>query len=96
MAEDGQEAEQPLQRILAEVAPEQLRHVGPGQAEQPPGLGLGNAALADDGIDAGGEFGLDEVRVGAGEAQIGEDVAAAAFDGGLGYGCYPASSVDPS
>ena len=96
MAEDGQEAEQPLQRILAEVAPEQLRHVGPGQAEQPPGLGLGNAALADDGIDAGGEFGLDEVRVGAGEAQIGEDVAAAAFDGGLRYGCYPASSVDPS
>ena len=72
-----EQAEQALQRILAEVAPQQPRHVGLGQAHQPCGLGLGDAAIAHDVVDAADQLGLDEVSVGVGEAEIGEDVAAA-------------------
>ena len=50
--EGGHEPEQALQRILAEVAAKEPRDVGLGQAEQSRGLGLGDAALADDGVDA--------------------------------------------
>ena len=51
-AERGQEPEQALQRILAEVAAKEPRDVGLGQAEQSRGLGLGDAALAGEGVDA--------------------------------------------
>ena len=44
-------------------------------------LGLRDAALPDDGVDAAQ---LDEVGVGIGKAEIGEDVAAPAFHGGVG------------
>ncbi len=53
----GQQAEQALQGILAEVAPEQPPHVRLGKAEQARRLRLGNAALVDNGVDA-----ADEVR----------------------------------
>ena len=43
--ERGEEAEQPFERILAEVAPEQTRHVGLGQPEKACTLGLRDAAL---------------------------------------------------
>ena len=41
-----------FERILVEVAAKEPRDVELGQAEQSRGLGLGDAALADDGVDA--------------------------------------------
>ena len=77
-AERGEQAEQALERILAEVALQKPRHVGLGKAEQAPGLGLGDAALAHDGVDAADQLRLEQVGVGLGVAEVGEDVAPAA------------------
>ena len=82
--ERGQQTEQTLERVLAEVAAPQPRHVGLGEPEQARGLGPGDAALADDGVDAADELGLQQVRIGVGQVEIGKYVAAAAFDGGSG------------
>ena len=70
---------------------------GWGQAEQAPGLGLGDAALAHDGVDAADQFRLEQVGVGVGVTEVGEDVAAAAFDGRVecGHGFYPPPCVFP-
>ncbi len=85
-AKRGEQAEQALQGILAEVAPQEPRHVGLGKAEHAPGLGQSDSALAHDGVNAADQLRLEQVGVGHGVAEVGEDVAAAAFDGRVGCG----------
>ena len=80
-AKPDEKKEQPLKRILTKFAREEPRHVGLGQAEQPPGLGLGDVATAEDGIDAGHQPGLDFEAVGIRKIEVDEDVVAAALDG---------------
>ena len=65
---------------------EQTGEVGLGEAEQPSRFGLGEVALLDDIVDAGDQFGFHDVRVGVLEVGIGRGVAAAGFDGSVGYG----------
>ena len=57
------------------------REAGPAR-----GLSPGDAAVAHEGVDAADEIGLEQVYIGLGKAEIREDVAAAAFDGRVGYG----------
>ena len=94
-AERDEQAEQALQGILAEVAPQEPRHVGPGKAEQATGLGLGSAALAQDVVDAADQLRLEQVGVGVGVPEVGEDVATAAFDSRVGCGHDPATFAMP-
>ena len=60
----GQHAKQALQRMFTEVAAQEARHIERKQVEQPRGLGLGNAARAEDVVDAVYQPGFEEVRVG--------------------------------
>ena len=70
--------------------------VGLGEVEQPRGLGLGDAALPDDSVDAGHQFGLHDVCIGFGKHEVGEDVAAAGLHGGVGYGRYAVRAGHPA
>ena len=82
--ERAQQAKQALQRMFTEVAAQEARNVERGQVEQSRGLGLGDAALADDVVDTAHQPGLDEVRIDIVKTEVGEDVDAAAFHGRVG------------
>lgn len=78
-AERHQETQQPLDGAVAEMGPQQARHVGLGEAEQVRGLGLGQPASANDLVDPGHDLRLQEVGIGVGAAEAGEHVAPTAL-----------------
>ena len=79
-SEDRHEAKQPFHGIVAEVAPQQARHVGLGNSKQFRRARLSKAACPDDLIDPGDELGFQKMRLCILPAEIGEDVAGSRLD----------------
>lgn len=77
LSERHEEAHQTLDGELAEVAVQHLGDVGLLHAEQPGSLDLPQTARAHQGIDLQDKLCLYQVLIGAGEANVGEDIAAA-------------------
>lgn len=66
-------------RICAE-GPQDVRLCEAGQTR---GLGLGDPALPDDGVNAGNELDLDKMQIGINAAEVDEDVDASGPNSGL-------------
>jgi hypothetical protein len=87
-AEGGEEAHQPLDREVAEMPPQHAGHVGLADAHELGGMRLGQGAGADPVMDAAHELGLEQVGVGVGVAEVGEQVGRAVAHGVIGIGAH--------
>jgi hypothetical protein len=64
--ERGEKGNQAVNRVFAEVTPEQPRYLGLGNAHQRPGLLLRELAFAGEAIQLRDNLGLEEMIVGVG------------------------------
>jgi len=81
--ERGEKGHQAVHRVFAEVALEQPRDFGLGNAHQRSGLLLRELALGGEAKQLGDDLGLEEMIVGVGQPKVGKDVGAAFVNSGV-------------
>jgi len=80
LAEGGEELHEAADAEVSGTIAHEEGDLGLLDAEDFGDFDLGQAAVLEDGIDLQGELGFEELLFGIGEAEIGEDVAAALGD----------------